>query len=144
MPIFDHEDLLKYNPRAVKMMNIYDGQYVFGNEVYDGILSSVAFDKDLPFFKLDNDYQMFTYECPAWPMEFKAPDYTEEADRQSRLPDMRHTLYWNPSARPASGDRATFTFFTSDLEGEFQISVEGLTAQGQIVRATSDITVGGC
>lgn len=141
VPLFNHEEILAYNPRNIKTINIYSGRYVFANETYEGIFSCVTHGKDLPFFKLNDTYQLFKYDCPELPLELKAPDYSSEPARKSRVPDMRHTLYWNPSAKPDRGQDAQFSFFTSDLDGEFKITVEGITSDGRIVRGSSTFSV---
>ncbi len=141
VPLSNHEEIMAYNPRNIKTINIYSGRYVFANEVYEGIFSCVTHGKDLPFFKLNDGYQLFKYDCPELPSEFKAPDYSSESAKGSRVPDMRHTLYWNSSAKPDPGQAAQFSFFTSDLDGEFKITVEGVTSDGQIVRGSSFLSV---
>ena len=141
VPIFDHEEIIGYNPRNVRMINIYSGKYIFANEIYDGMISFVTHNQDLPFFKLNDNYQLFKYDCPELPREFKAPDYSRESAKGSRVPGMRHTLYWNPSAKPVRGQDARFSFFTSDLGGEFKITVEGVTSDGRIVQGSSTFSV---
>lgn len=44
-------------------------------------------------------------------------------------PDLRTTLYWNPSVQ--TGERSnTLSFFTGDLTGTFTIQIEGISAGG--------------
>lgn len=59
----------------------------------------------------------------------------------SRLPDMRHTLYWNASAKPDTGREASFSFFTSDLCGDFKIAAEGITSDGRVIKGSAVISV---
>ncbi len=141
VPIFNHEEILEYNPRNIKTLDIYDGKYIFGNEVYEGIISYITHEKDLPFFKLNDEYQLFRYDCPELPIKFKAPDYSDGSAKQSRVPDMRHTLYWNPSVKPQPGGSAQLTFFTSDLCGEFKISIEGITPDGRLIQGHASFSV---
>ena len=42
MPVYDIERLLSYDARRIHYINIYGGQYTFGNGVYNGILSFVT------------------------------------------------------------------------------------------------------
>lgn len=141
VPIFNHEDVLEYNPRNIKTVDIYDGRYIFANELYEGIVSFVTYNENLPFFKLNDMYQLFRYEFPRLPVQFKQPDYTDAAVAGSRLPDMRHTLYWNASAKPEAGREASFSFFTSDLCGDFKITAEGITSDGRVIKGSAVISV---
>ncbi len=141
IPIFNHEDILEYNPRNIKTVDIYDGRYIFANELYEGIVSFVTYSEKLPFFKLNDLYQLFRYEFPRFPVQFEHPDYTDAAVAGSRLPDMRHTLYWNASAKPDTGREASFSFFTSDLCGDFKIAAEGITSDGRVIKGSAVISV---
>lgn len=42
MPVTDVGQLLSYDARRIHYINIYDGQYTFGNSTYNGILSFVT------------------------------------------------------------------------------------------------------
>ena len=57
------------------------------------------------------------------PEEFPLPDY--EASPTTEL-DMRSTVYWNPNIFTDADGTATFSFFTSDVTGEFEIVAQGL------------------
>jgi hypothetical protein len=57
------------------------------------------------------------------PEEFFLPDY--DIDPSSKE-DTRSTVYWNPNILTDENGNATFSFFTSDIQGEFEIMVQGL------------------
>lgn len=57
------------------------------------------------------------------PDDFPLPDY--EAGPTAEL-DMRSTVYWNPNVYTDADGTATFSFFTSDVTGEFEIVAQGL------------------
>ena len=80
---------------------------------------------DLPSIQLSDDSRLTVYECPQLPVTFKMPEYKDATDKKSRRPDFRHTLYWNPSVETEAGIDTTLSFYTSDLEGEFKVVVEG-------------------
>jgi len=52
------------------------------------------------------------------------------------MPDSRHTLLWNPDIRTDGKATLRLPFDTSDLTGEFQATVEGITKEGQFLFAT--------
>lgn len=63
--------------------------------------------------------------------EFFAPRY-ETAQQQSRLPDFRNLLYWQPELALAAGQPRTLTFYTSDQVGRYLVVVaQGLAADGR-------------
>jgi len=137
IPIYDHEEILRYNPVNIKMINIYAGTYAFGNEIFGNIVSFITREGNLPFFQLSNESQLINYDFPQFPPTFEMPDYSIEQIKNSNRPDYRHTLYWNPSVESVNGQPVNLSFYTSDLYGEFKVSVEGITTDGEIIRGSS-------
>ena len=69
----------------------------------------------------------------ASPLGYQA---TEKA-RRSMVPDYRTTLYWNPAVRLDEKGCATVEFYTSDTPADYDITIEGVTQQGKIIRQRS-------
>ena len=74
--------------------------------MYDGIVSFINPSRTLPDIRLDKNSQMFWMSFTKR-IAFVAPSYNSEKQAGSRLPDFRHTLYWNPEITSAMG---TLTF----------------------------------
>ena len=64
MPVFDTERLLNYDARRIHYINIYGGQYTFGNNVYNGILSFVSRSGQLTNYPVERNMQYLEYEFP--------------------------------------------------------------------------------
>ena len=143
IPVYDHEDILRYNPAHIKKIHIYDGYYTFGNESFEYIISFVTRENNLPFYQLSSESQLINYDFPQLPSAFEIPDYSIDRIRNSGKPDFLHTLYWNPFVTFTSGKPVNLSFYTSDLCGEFKVSVEGITTDGEIVRHTTCFQVTG-
>lgn len=137
VPIYDHENLLNYNPQYIKRINIYDRQYIFGGHTFEGMISFITRQGNLPFFQLDSNSQLFIYDFPKLAEKFNIPDYSEGNIRISRKPDFRHTLYWNPFIENIPEKNMNVLFYTSDLGGKFIVKIEGITRKGEIVSGSS-------
>jgi hypothetical protein len=140
IPLTDHELIYQYNPLLVKEIEIYKGKHVFGGVVFDGLVIFKTFRSDYPGLRLSGSTQLFAYEGTQRPRLFQAPAYQTEEQRNSRLPDCRHTLLWKPQVEMRDG-RALIPFTTSDLKGAFEIKAEGLSADGESIYATAFIRV---
>ena len=70
---------------------------------------------------------------------FFAPAYTTDAQRQNPQPDLRNTLFWNPSVRTNETGNAHIHFYTSDHVGNYVAVIEGVTDEGRIVHAIERI-----
>ena len=64
MPVNDIERLLNYDARRIHYINIYAGQYTFGNGVYNGILSFVTRSGQLTNYPTEPNMQYLVYDFP--------------------------------------------------------------------------------
>lgn len=70
---------------------------------------------------------------------FYSPRYTPE-NINSEVPDVRTTLYWNPSVTLING-RADLSFFTCDNNARYKIFVEGMSDNGKICLGSGEFAV---
>ena len=64
MPVNDTERLLNYDARRIHYINIYAGQYTFGNGLYNGILSFVTRSGQLTNYPTEPNMQYLVYDFP--------------------------------------------------------------------------------
>lgn len=138
VPIENHETVLDYNARLLHFIHQYSGRYTFGGKLYDGIVSLITHRGSLPGLRLDESSQLFAYEFPQNRPAFVAPAYDSEEQVKSRIPDFRHTLYWNPEVTPATD---TVSFYTSDMKGKYVVTLQGITATGEAVKVLGEFVV---
>jgi hypothetical protein len=75
------------------------------------------------------------------PAQFYSPMYTLENIDNPKA-DYRPTIFWEPALQMA-GDKATFSFYTSDEQTEYSVVVEGISKKGKICSIRSDFSVTG-
>lgn len=126
---YNHEEALAYNGHNVQYIHQYRGIYALGETLYGGILSLVTHRGTMPDMIINDDMQMLAYEFPQSSPAFPMPDYSDAAVKASRRPDFRHTLYWNPSVEGKAG----IEFYTSDMEGTYVASLQGVLEDGKKV-----------
>ena len=137
VPVLEHELIYSYDPLLVEKIQIYDNPYVLGGYVFDGIIELTTYRRIRQNLNLNRASQIISYEGPQLPYRLDVPDYSKEINRQSLIPDGRHTLLWNPDVRSVGQTSIRLPFDTSDLTGEFQATVEGITKEGTIIFATA-------
>ena len=141
IPVLDHDVIYRYDPLLVERINIYQGTPVYGGLMFDGIVELLTYAHNYPGLSVNQSTQIVGYAGAQTPRRLYSPDYSNEENRKSRLPDFRHTLLWEPTL-PANGQSALeIPFYTSDCKGEFLVTVEGLTHKGEIIAATTTIEV---
>ena len=68
------------------------------------------------------------------------PDYSEEKDVKSVQADYRSLLYWDPDLKPSVEEDTEFEFYTSDLPGNYVITVQGMIGPHPVaVRRTFEV-----
>ena len=131
--VMNHELILAYNPHLVKYVETYLGDFVFGNQVYNGILFLKTPNLKLSGFNLPRTSVICEYEGVHPQTEMYLPSVAE--DTPAHMPDLRHTLYWNPNV---TAKDTHLTFRTSDMRGTYIVKVEGRTKNGeQLIGYTS-------
>jgi len=141
IPVSDHNLIFNYDPLLVERVCVFYGPLAFGGHVFDGIINFTTYRRQHEGLNFTGSLQIWSYTGPQMPVRFFAPNYSTDKQRNSRIPDGRHTLLWHPNVRTNGKNSVRLPFYTSDLTGEFQITVEGITTDGTFVHATSSFTV---
>ena len=134
---YDHSEALGYNARNIHYIHQYRGDYTLGKTIYGGILSLVTHRGTMPDIRINNNMQMLSYEFPQNRPVFAMPDYNDEARKVSRQPDFRHTMYWEPSVT----GKTDVEFYTSDLEGVYVATLQGVDAEGKKIEVKWEFEV---
>jgi hypothetical protein len=72
--------------------------------------------------------------------EFYSPQYDGKTPA-SREPDLRTTLYWNPSVQTDAQGKATVTFYAADRNTTYRAIAEGISDAGKPGRGTATFDV---
>lgn len=64
--------------------------------------------------------------------EFYSPKYTPS--QNTRTPDKRTTVYWNPNIATNETGTAKFNFYNTDESGTYRVVIEGMNMDGRMAR----------
>lgn len=141
IPVFDHELLLQYNPLLIEKIDVYPGKYVFGSSFFDGIVSFTTYKRDFSGFTLDATTTITSYPEMEAGKAFSAPDYNDGKKAPSNIPDLRHTLLWIPEMKTEGRKTLSIPFSTSSYPGKFDVTITGISTDGQILTGKTTIEV---
>jgi TonB-dependent SusC/RagA subfamily outer membrane receptor len=65
--------------------------------------------------------------------EFYSPKY-DHTEMDTRKPDLRSTIYWNPELATDKDGNASFDYYNADSKGSYRMVVEGIDEKGNIGR----------
>ncbi len=131
IPVFNIDRTFAIDPLKVKRLDLVRNRYYYGPTIFEGILSFTTYKGDLGGFELDSHAVVLDYEGLQLQREFYSPVYSTPQQLNSRLPDFRNVLYWEPKAGTNVQGKNILQFYTSDLPGRYLINVQGITANGE-------------
>lgn len=121
------------NPEIVEKIEVVKTPYLIGDLILHGIVNVITRSGDFSNITMPDYAVVLPYRVIDNPDSFDAPDYSDILKSQKRIPDLRNTLYWNPSVKTDKYGKAETEFWTSDLPGTYTISIRGISAAGERV-----------
>ena len=123
-------ELFTYNMNNVRSINILTGGYYVGPKVFNGIISITTEEGNYTSPQKENYVYKMAVLRPSLKKSYYKADYTDNK-KYERIPDFRSQLLWNPEVD--LNNINPITFYTSDLSGTFEVSIEGFTEKGNPV-----------
>ena len=137
--IRDHNKFIDFNPNKVKKISVVREKYIYGSQLFDGIISLETIEGD--YKNIDSNALIKNVELSR-PLDKK--NYFKQvydgSGKLKRIPDYRIQLLWLPNLEISSKTNE-INFFTSDVNGTFEISLEGFTNNGDPVSLKEIIVV---
>jgi hypothetical protein len=137
----DINRVIGYDPLKVKRLDIVTEAFYYGNLAFGGILNFVTYNGDLPGFDLDPHTIVMDYGGLEAQRVFYSPAYGTREEVESRLPDFRRLLYWQPNVMTDKRGATAESFFSSDSPGRYVIVVQGVSSDGKVGYAVKWFTV---
>lgn len=134
IPLNNANEVIRYDPLKMKKIEVLHEAFMYGGVTYDGVVSFNTYKSVLEDFKLDAATTLLNYDGVQYQRVFYTPKYPAD---ESRKPDTRTLLYWNPNASPGEA----LKFSTSDIAGKYLIDVQGIDSNGRPGRAKTYLTV---
>lgn len=136
VPLFNPNQVFDYDPTKIKSLDVITRNYVLGSSVFHALASFHSYQQNFEGFEPAPQAVKIDYEGLQLQRRFYVPDYGNAALRNSRLPDLRNTLFWMPYV-----DNEQINFYTGDNEGRYLVVIQGLDANGRPVSSYSEFRV---
>ncbi|WP_405399761.1 hypothetical protein [Maribacter sp. Asnod2-G09] len=135
-----HEQIRTFDARRIEKISLTRDQFRLGQKEYQGIISIETFDADfLDTYTADNSL-IVPFTQPVAKKNYFVQTYKTGDTSFNRIPDYRRMLYWNPNLN-IQDSSYNFEFFTSDLEGTYEIILNGFTTYGKPIHVIKEINV---
>ncbi len=146
VPVQDIGKLLPLSPLRIDHMDVVNRIYVRGGNTYGGIVHIFTRQGDRAGVALPGGSTFISFTGLSELQETVSPEYegaerNEREVRNERMPDLRTTLYWAAHSEIPPDKGGSFTFYTSDVTGEFMIVVRGMSSNGEVLSGTCKFMV---
>ena len=139
MQILNNEYLINYNPRQITNIRVITEPYRYGPKIFSGIIA-VETKKGDYLLPTSNTSVTEIELPPAVPQKYYyKPKYDSNLEL-TRIPDYRFQLFWQPEIN-FDNDIYSTSFYTSDVSGYFEITIEGFTIDGKFVSSKGYIEI---
>ncbi len=121
-------ELFEYNMKNIDKISVIPGQYYLGPKAFNGVISFTTKTQDYVSTQTGSYILEASTLTLAVKKEYFTPDYSDKSMNE-RIPDYRYQLLWLPQITLTSIENP-ISFYTSDVTGTFEITLEGFTDQG--------------
>ena len=139
--ISDPALIVNLDPEIVEKIDVIKGKYLVGKYFFDGIINVITRAGDFSSITLPDYMLRMSYRVADPVLSFVSPDYSTEELKESRIPDYRNTLYWNPSVKLDKDGNAMAEFWSSDNKSDYIINIQGIDSEGNIISFKKHIKV---
>jgi len=129
------------NPDRVEKIDVIKDRYIVGDYLFCGLVNVITKAGDYSDVNLPGYAVRLLYKAIEPIDKFLSPDYSSQERMQSRIPDFRNTLYWNPSVQRDTDGNYMMEFWSSDLAGDYEIIIQGINDEGKTVSLKKIITI---
>jgi len=140
LPVFDVGEILKLHPSIVENIKVINSTYIYGDHIIKGIVLITTNTNNFGNIKLPESFTSLEFHAPASTKRIQPSVYFNEADKKSRKPDFKNTLYFTGNLMIGE-EGATLNFYTPDNTGLFDVIVRGITNDGEQVYGVTSFRV---
>jgi hypothetical protein len=131
IPIFSVNRLMELDASKVNEIDVIERPYYLNGVTFSGIASFRTYAGDMGGLAIDPKVAVIDYEGLQPKKQYYTPSYSTPLEAESRVPDRRTLLLWQPNETLEVGKKLSLEFYTSDIKGTFQVDVQGIDEKGR-------------
>jgi hypothetical protein len=129
------------DPEIVEKIDARKQKYFVGDYLIYGLVNIITFSGNFSAVNLPDYAVRLLYRVVDPVNSFLSPDYSSPEKKNNRIPDMRNTIYWNPSITPGKDGKTTVSFWSSDNDSDYLVNIQGVTSKGKVFSTSRIIKV---
>lgn len=141
VPVFNIDALMKIDPAKIEQIGVIPSKYIFGPFVFEGVVSFYTDEHQYDKVLFNNSSLIMDYKGIQEKRQFYAPIYDNESVN-SKMPDFRNLLYWDPKLEIDRQGKSATVFYTSDDIGKYIGVIQAMDKKGNLGYQTFTFEVG--
>lgn len=125
--------LADLDPELVEQIDVVSDKYIVGDYMFYGIVNVITRAGNFNNIPLPEGAVRLNYRITDPSFSFLSPDYSAEGTRRNRIPDLRNTLFWNPSVITGNDGKIRIGFWFPDYRTDYKVSIQGTERDGSPV-----------
>lgn len=121
-------ELFTYNMKNIYKISVIAGTYYIGPRFFNGLVSFTTTNNQFTSDIKENYILKPSIQRPSTKKQYNKIDYSD-IKKNERIPDFRNQLSWIA----AVDLKKEISFYTSDVTGTFEVTIEGFTATGKAI-----------
>ncbi|RZT92393.1 hypothetical protein EV201_2869 [Ancylomarina subtilis] len=133
----DASKILNKNSKEIDKIEIVPYEYYYGTSHLYGIISVTSKQKDCQLSELPKNTERYYL-----PLFTKDVEYLKAKENQPKhYADFRTDLLWEPNIKLTRDKDFNLEFISSDVEGEYELTVEGISEKGEPIVIKQSILI---
>jgi hypothetical protein len=138
VPVNNANQIINLGTSQIKRIDMLPVIRYYGEMQLSGILA--VFSKNLEINNIQFTTPTVKYQALS-SHKFSKPENYIPANLKGHTPDLRQILLWDPEIILHNKEKVQIECYTSDLQGNYLISIQGMTSNGIPVNGSAIITV---
>ena len=132
VPVLEPSFMLNLDPEIVEKIDVVQDNYQVGDFTFYGIINVITKRGNFENVNLPSYSLRIRYRSVDQTRAFISPEYNT-GNLESRIPDFRTTLYWNPAIKKDKDGSERINFWSSDDNSDYLINIQGINSKGELI-----------
>lgn len=137
VPVDNVEQIITLGSNDIRYIETVPEVRYFNGLYFNGILNVISRNNAISNISFSQPFRKSETEQS---IGFTKLKIFNPADIPAHYPDLRYVLFWEPDLKP-DGSKMDFIIWSSDILGDFEINVQGITKSGLPVSGSSIISI---